>query len=124
MVATPKNVWRCKRRIQPSNGCAATLRPTVRTEPPGVDSRHPSTPLRGYAEAGGSNEGRKEKSLRPFPFEGRFGFKRHAQPPTAANSAPVTNSCYQYEHDADCVAEDDPSSTEGYAEDEDAAEEQ
>ena len=60
--------------------------------------------------------------MRPFPFEGRFGFKRHAQPPTAANSAPVTNSCYQYEHDADCVAEDDPSSTEGYAEDEDAAE--
>ena len=53
--------------------CAATPRPTVRTEPPGVDSCHPSTPLRGYAEAGGSNEDRKEKSLRPFPFERSFG---------------------------------------------------
>ncbi len=82
-------------------------------------SRHPSTPLRGYAEAGASNEGRKEKSLRPFPFEGRFGFKRLAQPPTAANSAPVTNSCNQYEHEDGCDGvDDDPSSTEGYAEDE------
>ena len=41
--------------------CAATPRPTVRTEPPGVDSRHPSTPLRGYAEAGGSNEAPEPK---------------------------------------------------------------
>ena len=39
----------------------ATPRPTVRPEPPGVDSRHPSPPLRGYAEAGGSNEAPEPK---------------------------------------------------------------